>query len=110
VAFDGVDDVDAAQALVGATLSVARDAVTMAADEYFDDDLIGCQLVDEDGTALGTVRAVEHHGAQDVLVVGERRAMVPLVRAFVRAIDVDAKRITVALPPGLLDPAAAEEA
>jgi ribosomal 30S subunit maturation factor RimM len=36
--------------------------------------------------------------------------MVPLVRAFVKGIDVRARRISVELPPGLLDSQEAEEA
>jgi 16S rRNA processing protein RimM len=108
VAFEGVDDANAAQALVGATLVVDRAAVRLARGEYFDDDLVGCALVDADGAVLGTVRAVEHYPAQDVLLVG--RAIVPLVRAFVKRIDVAGKRIVVELPPGLLDPNEAEEA
>lgn len=110
VSFEGIDDATAAEALVGATLTVDRGAVELAADEYFDEDLVGCVLVDEAGTALGEVIAVEHHPAQDFLLVGPRRAMVPLVRAFVQQVDVPARRITVALPPGLLDPAEAEQA
>lgn len=38
------------------------------------------------------------------------RAMVPLVGAFVKAIDVGAKRISVELPPGLIDLREADEA
>ena len=45
-----------------------------------------------------------------MLLVGPRRAMVPLVRAFVREVAVDARRIVVDLPPGLLDPTQADEA
>ncbi|MEO7040594.1 MAG: ribosome maturation factor RimM [Candidatus Elarobacter sp.] len=109
--FDGIDDATAAEVLVGATLVIARDAVELARDEYFDEDLVGCELVDAvDGRALGAVVAVEHYPAQDVLLIGARRAMVPLVRAFVRSVDVGAKRIAVSLPPGLLDPAEADEA
>ena len=109
--FDGIDDANAAQELVGATLTIARDAVDLARDEYFDDDLVGCTLVDAgDGRALGEVVAVEHYPAQDVLLIGSQRALVPLVRAFVKSVDVRAKRIIVALPPGLLDAAEAEEA
>jgi 16S rRNA processing protein RimM len=110
VTFEGIDDATAAEALAGATLQLDRAEVSLASDEYFDEDLVGCTLVDEADTALGEVVAVEHHPAQDVLVVGARRALVPLVRAFVRGIDVPARRIVVALPPGLLDPAQAEEA
>ena len=107
-AFDGVDDATAAEALVGATLTVDRGDVVLHEGEYLDDDLVGCALVDPSGAALGDVVAVEHYPAQDVLLVGPRRAMVPLVRAFVRRVDVGTKRIVVELPPGLLDDAQAE--
>jgi len=110
LAFEGVDDADAAQVLVGAALFVDRAVVALGEGEYFDDDLVGCALVDVAGIVLGDVVAVEHYPAQDVLLIGPSRAMVPLVRAFVRGIDVGARRITVDLPPGLLDPSQADEA
>jgi len=110
VAFEGIDDATAAESLVGATLAVDRAAVRLGEGEFFDEDLVGCALVDAAGAILGEVVAVEHFPAQDVLLVGPRRAMVPLVRAFVRDIAVDARRITVDLPTGLLDPALADEA
>ncbi len=118
VSFDGVEDATAAEALVGAMLTIDRDDVELDDDEYFDDDLVGCALVDAGagGDVLGDVLAVEHYPAQDVLIVAmrgaqrERRAMVPLVRAFVKDVDVRARRISVELPTGLLDSQAAEEA
>lgn len=117
VAFDGIEDANAAQALVGATLAIGRDTVELAKDEYFDEDLVGCALVDANGTELGRVGAVEHYPAQDVLLValphardGAPRAIVPLVRAFIKRVDVRAKRITAELPAGLLDGGEAEEA
>ncbi|HEY4442504.1 MAG TPA: ribosome maturation factor RimM [Candidatus Elarobacter sp.] len=106
--FDGVDDATAAEALVGATLAVDRGDVVLGEGEYLDDDLVGCTLVDTGGISLGDVVAVEHYPAQDVLLVGARRAMVPLVRAFVQNVDVRAKRIAVTLPIGLLDDAQAD--
>lgn len=108
VAFAGVDDANAAQALVGAALAIDRGAVELGRDEYFDEDLVGCALVDAEGRELGAVVAVEHYPAQDMLLVGPRRAIVPLVRAFVRKIDVAERRIEVTLPLGLLDDAQAE--
>jgi 16S rRNA processing protein RimM len=115
IAFEGVDDADAAQLLVGAALAMARDDVELADGEYFDDDLVGCALIDGGGAALADVVAVEHYPAQDVLVVTPRTgaaipAIVPMVRAFVKGVDVRGRRIVVELPPGLLDGAEADEA
>lgn len=115
VAFDGVDDATSAQVLVGAALAIDRSDVALDDGEYFDDDLVGCALVDAGGAVLAEVVAVEHYPAQDVVIValpgdGARQAMVPLVRAFVKGIDVQARRISVELPRGLLDSQEAEEA
>jgi 16S rRNA processing protein RimM len=117
VTFDGVDDATSAQVLVGAALAIDRSDVELDDGEYFDDDLVGCALVDASGVVLADVVAVEHYPAQDVLLVTlprdggpVRRAMVPLVRAFVKGIDVRARRISVELPAGLLDSQEAEEA
>ena len=115
LAFEGVEDANAAEALVGATLAVDRSAVSLDEGEYFDEDLAGCVLLDSVGVELAQVLAVEHYPAQDVLIVEPRgargkRAMVPLVRAFVKNVDVRMKRITVEVPAGLLDAGEAEEA
>ncbi len=110
ITFTGAEDADAARAFVGARVLLPRVAVDLAAGEYFDDDLIGCRLVDEGGVERGTVVDVMHYPSQDMLVVGAARALVPLVGAFIERIDVAQKTIAVHLPDGLLDPAAADEA
>jgi 16S rRNA processing protein RimM len=102
-AFEGFDDASAAQALVGAELTIERVAVTLSAGEYLDVDLVGCRLIDRDGAALGPVVAVEHYPSQDMLVVGAARTLVPMVSAFVQSIDIAGRRIVVDLPPGLID-------
>ena len=51
----GIDDADAAQALVGAQLTIAREDAPLNAGEYFDEDLVGCRLLDEDGIERGVV-------------------------------------------------------
>jgi 16S rRNA processing protein RimM len=108
-AFDGFDDPSAAETLVGATLALDRSDVVLSAGEYLDADLVGCAIVDSEGTRLGDVMAVEHYPSQDMLVVGTARALVPMVAAFVRSIDVVRKSIVVDLPPGLLDDREADQ-
>jgi 16S rRNA processing protein RimM len=90
-----------AETLVGADVWTSRDNAALSDDEFFDQDLIGCVLRDGDRT-VGTVRNVLHYPAQDVLEL-DGGALVPLVRAFVREIDVAGRVIRVDLPPGLVD-------
>ncbi|MGC2522376.1 MAG: ribosome maturation factor RimM, partial [Stellaceae bacterium] len=77
-------------------------------EEYYHADLIGLDAVLTDGTPLGRVRAVYDFGAGDTLEI-ERRgappAMVPFTRAIVPVVALDAGRLVVEPPPGLLDDA-----
>src|SRR5947208_247352 len=55
--FRGVDTMSAAEELVGFEVRVPRaQRVQLASDEYFESDLIGCEVVERDGgAALGRV-------------------------------------------------------
>jgi 16S rRNA processing protein RimM len=106
----GVEDADAGQALVGAQMTIARDDAPLGEREYFDEDLVGCRLLDEAGVERGVVVDVLHYPNQDLLVIGPARAMLPLVAAFIAGVDVASKAIHVTVPEGLLDPSAADEA
>ena len=103
VAFEGVDTPEAARALVGGDLFAESADVPLGVDEYLDADLIGLRLIDESGGELARVVGVEHYPAQDCLVVEPGNALVPLVKAFVRRIDLAAGTILTTLPDGLLD-------
>lgn len=102
VAFEGIDTPEDGRALANARLYAERGEVELGPGEYLDADLIGLRLLDEAGTELGRVTGVQHFPAQDCLVVGPAGALVPLVKAFVRRIDVAAGAIEVTLPEGLL--------
>ncbi len=105
VTADGVDTVDAAKAYAGAVLYAPRETLDVAADEYLDADLAGCRVFGVDGTDYGAVDAVEHYPSSDMLVVAG--TMVPMVRAYVREIDVAQRRIVIDPPAGLFDDARA---
>jgi 16S rRNA processing protein RimM len=106
----GVESIDAARPFVGATLYLPREQVILREGEFLDEDLVGARLFDPQGKELGTVSGVEHYPAQACLVVEPGRALLPMVRAFIKEIDIAARRIVVTLPEGLLDPREAEEA
>lgn len=105
----GVEDATAAEALIGARIAIARSDAPLGPGEFFDEDLVGCRVFDAAGADCGAVVDVVHYPHQDLLVVGAARALVPLVRAFIETIDVERREIRVNAPPGLLDPAAADQ-
>jgi 16S rRNA processing protein RimM len=104
LSFEGIASPEEARLLTNRELFAAARDVPLEEGEYLDRDLIDCDLIDPAGTVLGRVVDVQHFPAQDCLVVGPHRLFVPLVKAFVRKIDVAARRIDVDLPEGLLEP------
>ncbi len=109
VSVRGVERVEDAQCLLGSKLRLEREQIVLGKGEFFDDQLLGLHLVDQHGYQAGTVAAVEHYPAQDCLVIEPGRILVPLVRAFIREIDIDRGFIRVEAPPGLLNPKEAED-
>ncbi len=101
IRFENCDSAGDAQEYVGAALYVGVSEVELEVNEYLDRDLVGCELVDERGIALGTVNAVQHYPTSDMLVVG--KGLVPMIHQFIKRIDIQQKRISVELPIGLLD-------
>jgi 16S rRNA processing protein RimM len=104
VYFVGVEDIDAAQLLRGARVQVERDQMPpLAEDELYYVDLLGLEIVDENGRSFGKVRRVLETGANEVLEVGdpENPLLLPYHPGVVLSWDKDQGRITVRLPEGL---------
>ena len=68
IAFEGVRDRNAAEALKGTELFVDRAALPDTdEDEFYHADLIGLEVQDSEGRVLGRVSALHNFGASDVL-------------------------------------------
>lgn len=86
----------------GTALEIERSSLPEPAkDEYYVADLIGLEVVREDGKTLGRVVDVQNLPANDVLEL-ETGVLLPLVEACVREVDLSARRIVVA--PGYDEP------
>jgi 16S rRNA processing protein RimM len=98
VKFAGYDDRDAAETLRGATLTAeALDAAP--AESLWVHELIGAEVFDRSGRALGHVVAVEANPAHDLLVL-DSKVLVPMV--FVVEHE-PGTRVVVDPPDGLLE-------
>lgn len=109
VSFRGVADRTAAEALRGTLLHVERaeDERPDDPDEYYDSALEGCRVLLQDGTDIGEVAEVLHLPGQDLLAVrreGGAEVLIPFVEQIVPDVDLEARRIIVDPPGGLLDP------
>ncbi len=111
ISFAGIADRDQAESLRGTLLVVDSADLEDPDDpeEFRDHQLIGLAVVGTDGELVGEVSDVLHYG-QDLLVVtgsGKRAGaeiLVPFVAAIVPEVDLEAGRLVVDPPDGLLDP------
>lgn len=109
--FSGVDDRNAAEALRGCRIFLPRSSFPAASkDEYYWVDLIGLNVVNREGVALGLVRDLMTTGPHSVLCVeytthqedgttSTAERMIPFVSAYVDAVDIANKCITVDWQP-----------
>jgi len=98
----GLEDRDAALALRGATVEVARSALPkLKKGEFYWTDVLGSEVVSTAGATLGTLDSVTSNGAQDVMVVkGEVERLIPfVVGPIVQSVDPKAKQIVVEWDP-----------
>jgi 16S rRNA processing protein RimM len=111
--LDGVEDRDAAEALRNMKLYVTRNALPKPKKrEYYERDLLGLMACDASGKDYGTVQAVHNYGGGPFLEIGTTKKngfMLPFTDACVPEIDVDAGRVTIAVPEGWLEAAKPEK-
>ena len=94
----GIESREAAALLKGSDIAVPRAALPPAdEDEYYWADLIGLDVVNEQGEALGQVAGHFSNGAHDVMRVtdGTQERLIPYVEAVVRKVDAPGRRIVV---------------
>ncbi len=97
--LEGVDTMEAAQALRGKTVTLYRE--DMDEDVIFAGDLIGMEVFSQ-GEKIGELTQVlDYPGNQVYVVKGEREYMLPAVKEFILSTDLDGNRMEVKLLEGM---------
>lgn len=117
--FAGIDSISAAEALIGLGVAIPRsERAPLAADEAYIGDLIGCMLIDVSGgepVTVGEIEDVDTSAHATPLLIlrtsksaadgpkHTREILVPFAKSYLRRLDLDARRVEMALPEGLID-------
>ena len=102
VRFEGVEDVNAAMLLKNKVVYFARSDAKLPEGRCFIADLLGSQVVDENGVRVGELTEVLDMPAGQVYVVqGETEHTIPAVPEFILDIDADKGLIRVHLIEGM---------
>lgn len=108
--FEGCGSITDAESLVGLEVQIPlSERMPLPDGSYYVTDLIGCEVRDSKGVALGRVRDVQiaGEGAQGTPLLSidapEGELLIPLAQEICVAVDVTARLIEVSLPEGLRD-------
>lgn len=98
ISFEGLQDINLVEKYIGYNVYGLKEDVELDDDEYFYDDLIGCQIINND-QEIGKVESVYFNGAHDVLTVqtANKKIAIPYVDAFIENEDIENKKIFVHL-------------
>lgn len=100
--LEGVEDVNAAMRLKGRRVFIDRTDAKLPEGGYFIQDIIGAEVVTENGESIGKLAEVMDAPASMIYVVrGERERLIPAVPEFILKTDADAGIITVRLIEGM---------
>jgi 16S rRNA processing protein RimM len=106
IGLQGVEDMNAANALAGLELRVPPEQLAaLPVGMFYRHDLVGCEVETIDHAHVGSVTGVEGTMAGSRLVVATARGevLIPLAAEICRSVDPAAKRIVIAPPEGLLE-------
>ena len=104
LAIEGVNERDAAEALIGSRLWVDKATLPDLDDgTYYWFELIGLSVYTTQDQYLGTLESILPTGSNDVYVVrnGDEEILLPALASVVQVIDLDQRRMEVILPEGL---------
>lgn len=100
-----INSPEEAESYKGYEVHVEKDYKNMEKGTYYFVDIVGCKVYDENDKLLGEVSQVEEFPAQLTLRVkrkGQPDFLVPYVKAFIRSVDIDKKKIVINVIGGLL--------
>lgn len=108
--FAGVDSISAAEVLKDIVVAVPRaQRAPLGEGEIYISDLAGCILVDVAGPSplnVGIIEDVDRSAGPVALLIVLRDAkeiLIPFARDYLRKIDLESRRVDMALPAGLID-------
>jgi len=108
IKLEGFNDINEVEKFKGASLLVAEEQLDeLEEGEYYYYEIIGCEVVTEEGEQLGTITEILSPGANDVWVIDRpkgagKQILLPVIDDVLLSVDVERKLVTVRLMEGLI--------
>ena len=101
-----IDSRNDAELLRGKEILISEDQlIDLDEGEYFVHDLIGCQIISEDGLIIGEISDIIQNRSNDIYLVKNQKGheyLIPAIADVIQKVDIQAKQITIHVLDGLL--------
>jgi len=104
--LQGFDEINQVLPLVGNEICLLRSQFPEPDEnEYYWCDLIGLEVVTQDGTVLGSIADIIDNGSNDIYVVRNetREYLVPAIASVIGSVDLEGRKMVITPLEGLLD-------
>ena len=106
IKFKGIETVEQAEKLKNSYVTISRDsAEELEEDRYYIVDLLGLEVYTDEQILLGNLEDIFNTGSNDIYVVKSsdgKQILLPAIKDVVKNIDIENKKITVHIIPGLI--------
>ena len=105
--FEGMNRIEDVEKYKECLLKVAQEQLTeLEEDEFYYHEIIGLEIVTDEGEVLGKVTEILSPGSNDVWVVkqkGKKELLIPFIEPVVYKVDKEEKKAYIHLLEGLID-------
>lgn len=103
--MENIHSIEEAQALKGIDIYIEKEDISHLEDTYYVEDLIGMNVIDENGKGIGKITYVFHTGANDVYEVKtleQKEIYLPAIKDVIKEVDIKNKKVQIKMMEGLL--------
>ncbi len=81
------------------------DKVKLLKDNYFIDDLIGCEVFDLEANSIGHIKDVLQNSSNDIYIIEDKNKeyLIPAVKEFIKDININKKKIVIDPIEGMIE-------
>lgn len=102
--FQNINSIEEATNYVNKDVYIPKEDISDIEDTYYIEDLIGCEVFEENGNLLGNITDVFNTGANDVyeIDVNQKKVYIPAIKQVIKNVDIKNKKVVIELMKGLI--------
>lgn len=102
--FQNINSIEEATNYVNKDVYIPKEDISDIEDTYYIEDLIGCEVFEENGNLLGSITDVFNTGANDVyeIDVNQKKVYIPAIKQVIKDVDIKNKKVVIELMKGLI--------